>query len=70
MYSDTANSYYYPNGGDGASGNALQNDQMVAAIQTSMYSGGQHCGKMVKVSRTDKPGKSIMVKIADECPGW
>lgn len=32
-----------------------------------MYAGGSHCGRQIHVTRKDT-GKSMQVKVADECP--
>lgn len=41
---------------------------MICALQTEMYAGGKHCGKMIRMTRTSGKGGTIEVQVADMCP--
>ncbi|GAA5828138.1 hypothetical protein JCM11251_002609 [Rhodosporidiobolus azoricus] len=57
--------YFYQNGNPGACGNYNSDSTYLVALQSSMYAGGSHCGKMITINRG---GKSIQAKVQDECP--
>ncbi|GAA5972630.1 hypothetical protein JCM11641_002945 [Rhodosporidiobolus odoratus] len=63
-HSGTA-TYFYQNGVAGACGSVNSDSAYIVALQTSMYSGGSHCGQSIKVNGN---GNTITVKVADECP--
>jgi len=56
---------YYVANGTGACGFAITNDQLVAAMNGAQYSKAT-CGKCVEVTG---PLGSVVVRIADKCPG-
>ncbi|GAA5828136.1 hypothetical protein JCM11251_002607 [Rhodosporidiobolus azoricus] len=57
--------YFYQNGNPGACGVWNKDSTYLVALQSSMYSGGKHCGKNVRISAN---GKTITAKVQDECP--
>ncbi|KAF7343602.1 hypothetical protein MSAN_01980700 [Mycena sanguinolenta] len=59
-------SYYFPDGGIGACGNALQNGDFIVALGTDTWDGGAHCGQTVDVQYQ---GTSIQVTVQDLCEG-
>lgn len=59
--------WYTQNGNPGACGNYASDSDYVVALQTSMYSGGSHCGQYIQVKNTNT-GATTKVKVADECP--
>ncbi|KAF7343540.1 hypothetical protein MSAN_01974500 [Mycena sanguinolenta] len=59
-------SYYFPDGGIGACGNALQNSDFIVALGTDTWDGGAHCGQTVDVQYQ---GTSIQVTVQDLCEG-
>lgn len=60
--------FFYQGGNAGACGNRNPDSAKVAALQTSEYANGAHCGKQIKIFRADNPSKSVLVTVADECP--
>ncbi|KAF7343543.1 hypothetical protein MSAN_01974800 [Mycena sanguinolenta] len=61
-----AASYYFPDGGIGSCGNALQNGDFIVALGTDTWDGGAHCGQTVDVQYQ---GTSIQVTVQDLCEG-
>lgn len=59
-------SYYTPNGGTGACGKKLQNNDMIVALPSGAYAKGKNCHK--KISVTYK-GKTLTGTVEDLCPG-
>ncbi|KAF7343589.1 hypothetical protein MSAN_01979400 [Mycena sanguinolenta] len=59
-------SYYFPDGGIGACGNALQNSDFIVALGTDTWAGGAHCGQTIDVQYQ---GTSIQVTVQDLCEG-
>ncbi|GAA5909219.1 hypothetical protein JCM6882_003768 [Rhodosporidiobolus microsporus] len=57
--------YFYQNGNPGACGNYNSDSTYLVALQSSMYAGGKHCGKNVRITAN---GKTITAKVQDECP--
>ncbi|GAA5909215.1 hypothetical protein JCM6882_003766 [Rhodosporidiobolus microsporus] len=55
--------FFYQNGNPGACGNYNSDSTYLVALQSSMYNGGSHCGKMVTIYRG---GKSIQAKVQDD----
>ncbi|GAA5984821.1 hypothetical protein JCM5350_004248 [Sporobolomyces pararoseus] len=62
-YSGQATWYTHP----GACGNYGSDSDYIVALQSSMYAGGSHCGKQIKITNTDT-GATTTAKVADECP--
>ncbi|KAJ7020474.1 RlpA-like double-psi beta-barrel-protein domain-containing protein-containing protein, partial [Mycena alexandri] len=58
--------YYDPNGGTGACGNPLQNNDAIVALGEGNWAGGAHCGQNINVQYQ---GRSITVNVQDLCPG-
>ncbi|KAF7338881.1 hypothetical protein MSAN_02211300 [Mycena sanguinolenta] len=58
--------FYDPNGGIGACGTILQNNDFVVALGTGLWDGGSHCGQTINVSYQ---GKIIQVVVEDLCLG-
>ncbi|GAA6059624.1 hypothetical protein JCM10212_004127 [Sporobolomyces blumeae] len=59
--------FYTQGGNPGACGDYHSDSDYIVALQSSMYSGGSHCGSYIKVTNTNT-GASTKVKVADECP--
>lgn len=59
-------SYYTPNGGTGACGKKLQNNDLILALPSGAYANGKNCGKKIQVTYK---GKSITGTVQDLCPG-
>lgn len=59
-------SYYTPNGGTGACGKKLNNNDMILALPKGAYAGGKNCHKTVSVTYK---GKTLKGKVEDLCPG-
>jgi hypothetical protein len=55
--------YYLQNGVQGACGKANPDSSMICALYTSVFDGGKHCGKTVKVTNL-KNGKTVNVIAA------
>jgi hypothetical protein len=67
VFSGGLATYYTQNGVAGACGQTYPDTAIIAALETSQYAGGKHCGKYIQVfnkqnSATEK------VLVADECP--
>ncbi|KAJ7199359.1 RlpA-like double-psi beta-barrel-protein domain-containing protein-containing protein [Mycena pura] len=58
--------FFIPGGATGACGGAIQNSDFAVALSSANYAGGAHCGQDVTVQFN---GKSIVVRVADLCPG-
>ncbi|KDN33710.1 hypothetical protein RSAG8_13206, partial [Rhizoctonia solani AG-8 WAC10335] len=58
--------WYQP--GRGNCGGLNKETDMIVALPTSVYSGGKHCGKTVKITNTSTH-KTCTAKVVDSCPG-
>ncbi|KAJ7864242.1 hypothetical protein B0H14DRAFT_2440751 [Mycena olivaceomarginata] len=58
--------YYYPNGGLGSCGWAIQNSDFAVALNPTDAAGGAHCGQTATVTYGST---TIHVVVADLCPG-
>ncbi|KAJ3499389.1 hypothetical protein NLG97_g379 [Lecanicillium saksenae] len=58
-------SYYTPDGGTGACGKKLKNNDMILALPKAAYAGGKNCHKTVSVTYK---GKTLKGKVEDLCP--
>ncbi|KAL1707148.1 RlpA-like double-psi beta-barrel-protein domain-containing protein-containing protein [Schizophyllum commune] len=58
--------FYDPNGGYGACGKKLNNNDMIVALSSDRYQNGAHCHKKLWVRYN---GKKIAVTVEDLCPG-
>ncbi|KAJ6561958.1 RlpA-like double-psi beta-barrel-protein domain-containing protein-containing protein [Mycena capillaripes] len=58
--------WYTPDGGFGACGNPLQNDDFIVALSEANYDGGSHCGQTIEVQYN---GQTIDLNVQDLCPG-
>jgi len=59
--------YYLQDGVAGACGDFHSDDDIICALQTKTYAGGNNCGKMVAITN-DLTKKTVNVLVADECP--
>ena len=67
VFSGGIATFYTQNGVKGACGQVHSDDDVVAALQTSQYAGGKHCGQYIQVlNKQTKTTKRVLV--ADECP--
>ncbi|KAN0065759.1 hypothetical protein ACQY0O_000889 [Thecaphora frezii] len=59
--------YFYP--GLGNCGDWNGNNDLMVAIPSSMYKGGRHCGKWMKICHKSK---CVSAQVKDSCPtcGW
>ncbi|BGP42396.1 hypothetical protein JCM10450v2_006490 [Rhodotorula kratochvilovae] len=65
VYSGGIATYFYQNGVAGNCGKVNSDSTLLVALPTN--SGGSHCGKYVKITRT-ATGDSINALVADSCP--
>lgn len=67
VFSGGIATFYTQNGVKGACGQVHSDDDIIAALQTSQYAGGKHCGQYIQVlNKHTKATKRVLV--ADECP--
>ncbi|KAF7341367.1 Barwin-like endoglucanase [Mycena venus] len=58
--------FFIPGGAFGACGKPIQNSDFAVALSSANYAGGAHCGQTLTVQFQ---GRSIVVTVADLCPG-
>ncbi|KAF7343507.1 hypothetical protein MSAN_01971000 [Mycena sanguinolenta] len=61
--------YYDPDGGIGACGSVLQNNDFIVALGEGNWDGGAHCGQTVNVQSPPDQSNTIQVTVQDLCPG-
>jgi len=66
-YSGGHATYYTQNGVQGACGTTHSDSDLICALFTSVYAGGQHCGQEVLITNLNT-GKVVKVLAVDECP--
>lgn len=67
VFSGGIATFFTQNGVAGACGQVHSDEDMVAALETSQYANGKHCGKYIQVvNKNTKITKKVLV--ADECP--
>ncbi|KAH8833660.1 RlpA-like double-psi beta-barrel-protein domain-containing protein-containing protein [Flagelloscypha sp. PMI_526] len=59
--------WYTQNGNKGACGELHSDDDLIAAMNSPQYKSLNVCGKSVMIHANN--GKSVKVKVVDECPG-
>ncbi|KAK4055361.1 hypothetical protein OIO90_003199 [Microbotryomycetes sp. JL221] len=59
--------YYMQNGNPGHCGTVAQESDYVIALPTHTYANGAHCGKRIRLTRTDN-GRSVTATVRDSCP--
>lgn len=67
IFSGGQATFFTQNGVAGACGQVHPDSAIIAALQTSQYANGAHCGKFIQVVNK-KNNKSQKVQVADECP--
>lgn len=59
--------FYLQKGNPGHCGTVAQESDKVIALPSAMYADGAHCGKQIRLTRTDT-GKSVTGTVRDSCP--
>ncbi|KAK4047322.1 hypothetical protein OIV83_005500 [Microbotryomycetes sp. JL201] len=64
--------FYYQNGNPGhvsstCCGTVAAESDKVIALPTNTYANGKHCGRQIRLTRTDN-GRSVVATVRDSCP--